>query len=442
MLHRIPGWIDDAIVGRRMGRRAALAARLPVSLAPAIRHAKFRALIRYVAAHSRFYQRRFRELGLDPHGIRTPDDLGAFYTTPQDLLDHPVEDFLCAHPELGFESSGTTATTTKRIYFSRREVRHMARDAALGLYNLGLRADDRVIDAFSYAFWNAPFALRAALDLIGCFHVTATRIPPADFYDRARPYGCNVMFVEPSWLVVLTEIACTRGTWPVKFIFVGGENMSEATRRYVEDAWRTKVYLGYGQTEAFGQIGSECPAQHGYHLDDFNLECEVVDRGEDGYGELVYSTLSRRVMPLVRYRSTDITAFVPEPCTCGLRITRRITKLRGRSDEMISCGMGHLTPAVFDQVLGDFPAIAREWQVGVLRAGNHDTIEFRIELTNGATPDVVTAAIKERVRDRWPDAWRNYQLKLFEFGFQFKPPGSLSGGRKVRRLVDERNKEW
>jgi phenylacetate-CoA ligase len=430
------------VAGGNTPRRAALAARLPQAIGPAIRRGKFRAIVRYAAAHSPFYRRRFAELGVDPRAVHTPADLGTFFTTPQDLRDHPVSDFLCAAPELGFESTGTTAVTTQRVYFSRREVADMGRDSALGLYNLGLRREDRVIDAFSYSFWNAPFALRAALDHLGCFHVTAARLPPNEFYDRAKPYGCNVLCVEPSWLVVLTEIARARGTWPVKFFYVGGENMSEATRRYIETQWNTRVYIAYGQTEAFGQIGTECPRQQGYHLDDFNLDCEIVDQGADGYGELVYTTLSRAVMPLIRYRSTDITAFLTEPCTCGLRVARRIAKLRGRADEIISCGMGHLSPAVFEAILEDLPAIASEWQVGVHRNGNHDTVEFRVELTNGASADAVTAAIRDRVRDRNPEAWRNHQIGLFEFGFTFAAPGTFRGGRKARRLVDERMREW
>jgi len=440
MLYKLAGWLDDVLAGDNVPRRAALAAHLPPRIGPAVRREKFHALMRYVGARSPFYRRRFRDLGIDPRGVRTPEDLGSFFTTPQDLQAHPIEDFLCAPPELGFESSGTTGTFAKRACFSRHEVADMGRDGALGLYNLGLRREDRVIDAFSHSFWNAPFAVRAALDRIGCFHVTAARIPPGEFYDRAKPYRCNVMFVEGSWLVVLTEIARVRGTWPVKFFYVGGENMTEDTRRYIEAQWQTRVYLGYGQTESFA-IGSECPAQRGYHLDDLNLHCEIVDEGEDGYGELVYTTLSRQVMPLVRYRSNDITAFIDEPCTCGLRVTRRIAKLRGRSDEVISCGMGHLSPAVFERVLDDMPAIGREWQVGVCRTGNHDTIEFRLQLTNGASADTVTSAIKERVRVRCPEAWRNFELGLFEFGFKFEP-SDAARARKTRRLVDDRMRAW
>jgi phenylacetate-CoA ligase len=442
MFSSIPALLDELLIGGNVARRARLASRIPASVVPAIRRDKFRRLLRYVNEKSPFYRRRFKEAGIDVGRVRTPEDMGGFFTTAQDLRENPVEDFLCGRPELGFETTGTTSTTSKRVYFSRREAADMGRDGALGLYNLGLRPEDRVVDAFDYSFWNAPFTLRASLDRLGSFHVTAAKMPPAEFYDRVKPYGFNVMFVEPSWLVVLTEIARVRGTWPVKFFYVGGENMSEDTRHYIERAWNTKVYIGYGQTESFGQVGTECPAQRGYHVDDFNLYCEIVDKGEDGYGELVYTTLSRVVMPLIRYRSTDITAFLDEPCTCILKVARRIAKIRGRSDEMVNCGMGNLSPWFFEQLLDDLPEITRDWQVGVLRSGNHDTIEFRVELRDGGMPDAVSAAIKQRVKERIPDSWRNYELKLFEFDFRFVTPGSLRSARKLRRLVDERMKAW
>jgi len=442
LLTTIAEALDNRLIGANVPLRAKVAARIPPSLVPALQRDKFRRLVRYVATHSPFYQRRFKELGVDVREVRGPEDLRDFFTTAEDLRNNPVEDFLCGRPELGFETTGTTSRTSKRVYFSRREAADMGRDGALGLYNLGLRPDDRVVDAFDYSFWNAPFTLRAALDRVGCFHVTAAKIPPTQFYDRVRDYRFNVLFVEPSWLVVLTEIAHVRGGWPLKFIYTGGENMSEATRRYVETEWSTNVYMGYGQTETFGQIGSECPAKRGYHVDDFNLCSEIVDQSEDGYGELVYSTLSREIMPLVRYRSTDITKFLNEPCTCALKSVRRLAKIRGRSDEMINCGMGNLSPWFFEQLLEDLPQITRDWQVAVVRAGNRDTIEFRLELRDSTPAEEVQRLVKQRVRERIPDSWRNYELKLFEFDFRFTSPGQLRSGRKLLRLIDERTRAW
>src|SRR5438093_12789387 len=115
----IPEVIDNIFIGKNVARRARLAARIPASIVPAIRRAKFRRLLRYVNEKSPFYRRRFKEAGIDVRTVRTPEDLGGFFTTAQDLRENPVEDFLCARPELGFETTGTTSTTSKRVYFSR-----------------------------------------------------------------------------------------------------------------------------------------------------------------------------------------------------------------------------------------------------------------------------------------------------------------------------------
>ena len=125
----------------------------------------------------------------------------------------------------------------------------------------------------------------------------------AEFYDRIADYRVNVIVGDPSWLVVLTEIAEKKGAWPVKLMIGGGENMTEETRRYIERVWKTDFILSYGQTEAFGAIGMESLAKDGYHLNEFHNLFEIVDTDKEGTGELVYTTLNRRVMPFLRYKS-------------------------------------------------------------------------------------------------------------------------------------------
>src|SRR5258705_2020583 len=113
-------------------------------------------------------------------------------------------------------------------------------------------------------------------------------------------------------------------------------------------------------------------------------------------------------MPLIRYRSTDITAFLDEPCSCSLKVARRIAKIRGRLDEMVNCGMGNLSPWFFEMLLEHLPGITDDWQVGIIRSGNKDTIEFRLELADQSAGPSVSDAVKASVRERIPDSWRNY----------------------------------
>src|SRR4029079_9352937 len=128
-----------------------------------------------------------------------------------------------------------------------------------------VRRDDRVLSAFDCSFWVSPAVLRSALQYIGCFHVEAGKIDPADCYDHAPAYQPTVIFGEPSWIVRFSDVAAERGTWPIRMIVAGGENVAESARRHVEDTWSAPLYLNYGQTEAFGSLGLECREQDGYH---------------------------------------------------------------------------------------------------------------------------------------------------------------------------------
>ena len=384
--------LDRVILGDSPSRRLWFARRMPDSYLRRVQGADFRATMRWVASRSAFYRRRFAEHGVDPEAARCPADLGDLYTTSHDLLTNPIEDFLCDRPQAGFETTGTLSPKSKKVFFSLEEMRDMGRDGAAGLWAFGVRSEDRVVSALDLPFWNAGAALRAATQILGCFLVEAGKLPPEEFFERARDYRFNVMIVEPSWIVSPTEVAEKMGTWPVKLMLVGGENMSEQSRRYVEEVWNTNLYLTYGQTESFGTAGSECSRKNGYHLQELKFWFEIPEPDEERNGELVFTTLSRRVMPLLRYRTSDVTSFMEGSCDCDLRALRRISKIRGRCDEMVNCGLGNISPWMFERLLEGVRGIGHDWQVVTTRPGLRDVVEMRVELSNGfagigGTPD-------------------------------------------------------
>src|SRR2546421_4307686 len=281
---------------------------------PKIQRARFRRTLRLAAEHSSFYSEQFRKRGIDVRRIEHPSELGDFYTTGEDLRRHSAEAFLTGRADTAFETTGTTSPIPKRVFFSQRELDEMGRLSAIGLYHLGVRAEDRVLSAYDCSFWVSPAVLRMGLQYLKCFHVEAGKIAPKDFYARAREYKPNVIFGEPSWLMRLSELARECGAWPVKLLFGGGENITEAARQAVESVWGAPLYLSYGQTESFGTLGAECARKDGYHRNDLYFFFETPEIGSDGYGELVYTTLARDVMPLIRYRSTDLTRLEDAPC--------------------------------------------------------------------------------------------------------------------------------
>lgn len=441
MFETVPTLLERLVVGRSIRRRFELSQHLPDWVLRRVQRAEFCETLARVARHSAYYRRRFSDAGIDVARVRTPDDLGNFFTPSADLGRYGPDEFLCAPPQAGFETTGTTARN-KRMYFSNEEVHDIGFEGAVGLWNLGLRPEDRVVDAFDYAFWNAGITLMHSLNAMGCFHLIASKLEPAEFYRRVRPYGFNVLIVDTAWLVALTEIAEREGRWAVKFILSGSENMSESTRAWIESVWQTRVYQAYGQTESLGASGIECPAQRGYHLNEFNFLFEIVNPNREGYGELVFTTLTRKVMPLVRYRSNDITRFLDEPCTCGLSSMRRIDKIVGRNDEIVSCGMGMISPWIFENWLAGIEALSDDWQVAVLQPASRDVIEVRLELRAGAAPSAaIEDVVLRRLEERFPYYYQNYRKGMFDIRICLLPRGTLrpeTGRHKLRRVVDER----
>jgi phenylacetate-CoA ligase len=250
-------------------------------------------------------------------------------------------------------------------------------------------------------------------------------------------YRYNVIAADPTWLVSLSEIAEREGTFPAKLILAAGDRMTDVYRDYVQGVWKCPVVLGYGSTEQGGGAGMECLRQNGYHLDEFNFLFEIAEPDAEGYGELVVTTLSRRTMPLIRYRLRDVTRFINDPCPCGVTL-RRMARIHGRRDEMVVMGAGNMYPEIFERVLHDVEEVSDNWQVAVRQDGIHDTLEFRVELRDGADPSAVENAVRKNLQARYPEVWANHVCGMYRLEFRCLPPGTRDKGRKPRRLVDER----
>ena len=409
---------------------------VPRSIIRGIQADGFREVVRYAAKQQKFFARCLREAGVDPGRVRRPEELGDIFTTPEDLLSLPAEDFLCRQPQAVFETTGTSGAH-KRVYFSYDELGLAGRYQAAAFYENGVRAGDRVVCAFDAAYWISSWVTFFACQQMGVFCSAVGKPHPREVYSRLRLYHYNVIVADPTWLVSLSEIAEKEGTLPIKLIFAAGDRMTQAYRKYVQDVWKAPVILGYGSTEMGGGLGMECRRQDGIHIDEYNFLTEILDPDSDGYGELVVTTLSRRTMPLIRYRVRDVTRFIEEPCPCGATI-RRIGQIKGRRDEMVVMGAGNMHPGIFENVLHDVAAISDDWQVAVRQEGRHDILEFRLELTEGANAASVEEAVRENLKSRYPDVWANELCDMYRLAFRFLPPGSLGQGRKPRRLVDER----
>ena len=447
MLTRLTEQIEVAALRTAPAGTARVFGALPPGALTAMQTARFKKTLRLVAERAPFYRDAFRRLGIDANRISHPSQLGDFYTTGEDLRRHGPEAFLVGRPETAFETTGTTSPVPKRVLFSNRELTAMGSAGAAALYMMGLRREDTVMSAFDCSFWVSPAVTRSALQYIGCFHVEAGKIDPLDCYEHAIAYKPNAIFGEPSWMIRFAQIAAERGTWPVKLLVAGGENIAESARAEVEKVWGAPMLLNYGQTEAFGSLGLECLQKQGYHRNDLHFLFEIAEPDAAGFGELVYTTLTRDVMPLIRYRASDVTRLVDEPCACGL-FPKRLAKVRSRADEMVVCGMGNVGPWVFEEILRGIEGAGAEWQAVLTNNGRFDVFELRVEVRDAGREargaedaegaEALTRAVLANVKERFPDFWKNLQMGLYELRVTPFAPGALRTGRKLKRIVDER----
>jgi phenylacetate-CoA ligase len=439
MLGRLRNLFERLVIGDSVPALVRWGKHVPRSIIRGIQQDAFRAMVRHAASRQKFFARQLREKGIDPCRVRRPEDLGDIFTTPEDLRSQPPEDFLCGEAQLVFETTGTSGGP-KRVYFSYEELEFTARYEAAAMYENGVRPGDRVLCAFDAGYWISSWVTFFACKRLGVFCSAVGKPHPRNVYSRMREYRYNVIGADPTWLVSLSEIAEQEGAFPVKLIFAAGDRMTDMYRDYVQRVWRCPVVLGYGSTEQGGGVGMECLRREGLHLDEYNFYFEILEPDGDGYGELVVTTLSRRTMPLIRYRVRDVTRWIEEPCPCGATI-RRIARIRGRRDEMVVMGAGNMYPEIFERVLHGVEGLSENWQVAVRQEGLHDVLEFRLELTNGSSLSAVESAVRDNLKSRYPDVWANHLCGMYRLAFRFLPPGSLEQGRKQRRLVDERSSE-
>jgi phenylacetate-CoA ligase len=436
MLSSIRKFFERAVIGESVPSLVRWGKHVPRSVIQGLQGDSFRELVRYAAKRQAFFKRKLRETGIEPDAVRRPEDLGNIFTTPEDLRSLPAEDFLCREPHLAFETTGTSGGP-KRVYFTYDELEFMARYEAAALWENGVRPGDRVVCTFDAGYWISGWVTFFACKQMGVFCSAIGKPHPRELYSRLPAYKYSVIAADPTWLVSLSEIAEKEGPFPLKLIIAAGDRMTEVYRSYVERFWKCPVILGYGSTEQGGGTAMECLRREGYHLDEYNFLFEIADPDPEGYGELVVTTLSRRTMPLIRYRVRDVTRFVDEPCPCGATL-RRMAGIQGRLDEMVVMGAGNMYPEIFERALHDVDGIGENWQVAVRQEGLHDILEFRLELANGINPATVEDAVRKNLQARFPEVWANYLCGMYRLAFRVLPPGSLGQGRKPRRLVDER----
>ena len=398
--------------------------------------------------NSPFYRKRFEEAGLKPEDIKTLDDIRRIpFTTKQDLRDTypfgmasvPLRECTRLH-----SSSGTTGTPTV-ILHTQKDLEEWAAQVARILWMVGLRPDDVFQNSSGYGMFTGGLGFQYGAERLGMLTIPAAAGNSIRQIKFITDFGTTALHAVPSYVTRLYEVMQSMGVDPrrdtrLKVLAIGAEPHSEEQRRRIEEMMGVKAYNSFGMSEMCGPgVGFECQEQNGLHFWEDYYIVEIVDPETlepvpDGeVGELVLTSLCREAMPLLRYRTRDLTRVLGRTCPCG-RNHVRIDRMRGRSDDMMVLRGVNIFPIQIEKILMTFPELASNYLITLTTDEDNDNMTVEVELEELFTDDYrrlqnLTNRIQRALKD---EILLTPHVKLL-------PKGTLpvSEGKAVR-VVDKR----
>lgn len=369
------------------------------------------------ALNSPFYGHRLGKLGITPQSINSVDDIRKIpFTTKQDLRDNypfglvagNMKDAIRIH-----SSSGTTGHPTVVVY-SRHDIDSWANMIARNMYMVGCRDTDVFQNSSGYGMFTGGLGFQYGAERLG-----ATTVPAAAGNSKRqimfiRDFGTTCLHAIPSYAVRLAEVFKEEGIDPrstrLHTLFIGAEPHTDEQRRRIEKLLGVKAYNSFGMTEMNGPgVAFECKQQDGMHLWEDNYIVEIVDPDTlepvpDGeYGEMVLTTLDRTMMPILRYRTRDLTRIIPGKCACG-RTHRRIDRIKGRTDDMFIIKGVNVFPMQVEKILAQFSVLGSNYLITLDTVDDNDIMTVEVELDDMRTdvyPELqkITRNIQRTLKD-------------------------------------------
>ncbi len=394
------------------------------------------------------YRRLFDEAGFDPasltslDGLRkvpftVKDDLRAGY--PYGMFSAPLRDIVRVH-----SSSGTTGQVTV-VGYTKGDIERWSELMARTYACAGATADDIVQVTYGYGLFTGGLGAHYGSERLGALTVPVSGGNTKRQVQILSDFGVTVLACTPSYALLIAETAREMGVdpraLPLRIGVFGAEPWSESMRHQIEDELGLLAIDIYGLSEVMGPgVASECVHQCGLHVFEDHFLVEIVDTETlqplpDGEtGEVVFTTLTKEGIPVVRYRTRDVSRIIPEPCACG-RTFRRIERVTGRSDDMIIIRGVNVYPSQIEQVLLGIPMVAPHYQVVLSKSGSMDRVEVHVEVAPELDFDEVRAleSLQRQVKGAIESAL------AVSIGVKLVEPKSIARSEgKAKRVVDLR----
>lgn len=344
-----------------------------------------------------FYKKRFDEIGLKPEHIQTLKDIEKIpYTSKADLRENypfglfaePMDKIVRLHA-----SSGTTGKpvvfgyTQNDMNTWKENISRLA--AAAGVTN-----QDVAQIVFGYGMFTGGFGLHQGLENMGVTVIPSSAGNSERQLMFMEDFGATVVVGTPSYVLHLAELAqekgLTKGRHKLRVGLFGGEGHTAEMRQQIEKQWGIECTENYGLTEVQGPgVSGECLEHCGMHINEDSFLYEIIDRNTlqpinpEEEGELVLTTLTKEGVPVLRYRTKDITSIDFAPCKCG-RTTARMSKIKGRTDDMLIIRGVNVFPSQIESALLGTPHIGPHYEIYVTRKGYMDKLEIKVELLDSS----------------------------------------------------------
>ncbi|HPW70572.1 MAG TPA: phenylacetate--CoA ligase [Bacteroides graminisolvens] len=403
-----------------------------------------------VASNAPYYKDQFQKHNISPDAIRCLDDFRKLpFTTKADmranypfgLLAGNLDDAVRIH-----SSSGTTGNPTVIIH-SQHDLDSWANLVARCLYMVGLRKKDVFQNSSGYGMFTGGLGFQYGAERLGALTVPAAAGNSKRQIKFITDFKTTALHAIPSYAIRLAEVFQEEGIDPtessLKTLIIGAEPHTDEQRRKIERMLGVKAYNCFGMTEMNGPgVAFECLEQNGMHIWEDCYLVEIIDPETlqplpDGeIGELVLTTLDRNMMPLIRYRTRDLTRIIPGECPCG-RTHRRIDRIKGRSDDMFIIKGVNIFPMQIEKILVQFPELGSNYLITLETLHNQDEMIVEVELNELSTDNYIELenTRKEIVRRLKDEILVTPKVKLVKKG---SLPQSEGKAVRVKDLRDNK----
>jgi phenylacetate-CoA ligase len=395
-----------------------------------------------------YYRSKMQEAGLGPEKIQTIDDLAKLpFTTKTDLRDNypfglfavPMSEIVRVHA-----SSGTTGKPTV-VGYTRNDISTWSEVMARTLTSAGANRNDFIQVAYGYGLFTGGLGIQYGGEKIGASVIPISGGNTVRQIQLMHDFGSTVLACTPSYALFLAEAiqesGINRDDLKLRVGVFGAEPWTENMRREIEDKLRIKAIDIYGLSEVIGPgVASECPVQEGLHINEDHFYPEIIDPETlkvlpaGSIGELVFTTLTKEGLPLIRYRTRDLTRLNFETCKCG-RTMVRMEKCLGRSDDMLIIRGVNLFPSQVETVLLEMSEIKPHYLLIVDRVNNLDTLELKVEVDEAFFLDKISQL--ESLRQKLQNNLEN-SLGLAIKVTLVEPKKIERSEGKSKRVIDKR----